>query len=322
MPASGALRLASPQFGDLTIQGKEQGLAKQTRPAERGAISRRAFLKKFGKIALGAFAGTGGFLYSYDFETTWLEVIRVRLSLSRLSSDFGSYRIVHISDLHLDGRMQPDYLTKLVRLVNEQEPDLIAFTGDFVTFTLGRFAPELRSTLNRLEARDGVVAVLGNHDHLAGSDVVGSVIREGGATVLRNEVGTLERAGSFLHVCGLDDIWEGLPRLERVLARLPRAGAAILLVHEPDFADTSSTTGRFDLQLSGHSHGGQIRLPLVGAPVLPKYARKYPVGFYRVGGMFLYTNRGLGMLPPRFRFLCRPEITVLDLNAERHPSAS
>jgi uncharacterized protein len=280
-------------------------------------------LKKTAKIALGGvMAGTGGFLYSYDFETTWIDVTRMRLPLSRLSSDFGSYRIVHISDLHLDGRTQPEYLTKLVRLVNEQEPDMIAFTGDFVTFTLGKFAPELRSTLNQLRARDGVVAVLGNHDHLAGPDMVGSVIREGGATVLRNGVRTLERAGTSLHVCGVDDLWEGLPRLDRVLARLPRAGAAILLVHEPDFADTASTSGRFDLQLSGHSHGGQVRLPLVGAPVLPKYARKYPIGVYRVGDMLLYTNRGLGMLPPRFRFLCRPEITVLDLNAERHPSGS
>jgi len=280
-------------------------------------------LKKTAKIALGGvMAGTGGFLYSYDFETTWIDVTRMRLPLSRLSSDFGSYRIVHISDLHLDARTQPEYLTKLVRLVNEQEPDMIAFTGDFVTFTLGKFAPELRSTLNQLRARDGVVAVLGNHDHLAGPDMVGSVIREGGATVLRNGVRTLERAGTSLHVCGVDDVWEGLPRLDCVLARLPRAGAAILLVHEPDFADTASTSGRFDLQLSGHSHGGQVRLPLVGAPVLPKYARKYPIGVYRVGDMLLYTNRGLGMLPPRFRFLCRPEITVLDLNAERHPSGS
>jgi predicted MPP superfamily phosphohydrolase len=135
----------------LSLHGKEQRLATETRPVAWGAISKRAFLKKIGKIVLGgALAGTGGFLYSYDFETTWIEVTRMRLPLARLSSDFGSYRIVHISDLHLDGRTQPEYLTKLVRQVNEQEPDMIAFTGDFVTFTLGKFAPELRITLNHL----------------------------------------------------------------------------------------------------------------------------------------------------------------------------
>jgi uncharacterized protein len=225
---------------------------------------------------------------------------------------------VHISDLHLDDRVDPAYLTELTRLVNEQEPDLIAFTGDFVTFAPQRFASELTGILSRLKARDGLFAVLGNHDLLSGPDVVGLAIRAGAATVLRNEVYTLERAKSSLHVCGLDDVWEGRPHLDNILSRLSEDDAAILLVHELDFVDTSSTTGRFDLQLSGHSHGGQIRLPLIGAPVLPRYARKYPNGLYHVGHMFLYTNRGLGMLPPRFRLLCRPEITVLDLNSRQY----
>jgi len=236
------------------------------------------------------------------------------LPLRRLSEGFRDYRIVHISDLHLDDRTDTGYLEKIVRLVNEQEPDLIAFTGDFVTFTPERFAQTLTATLSRLEASDGIFAVLGNHDHAAGPEEISAAIREGGATELRNEVHTLKRADSPLYVCGVDDVWVGRPRLEHVLADLPGSGAAILLVHEPDFADTASKTGRFDLQLSGHSHGGQVRFPLVGAPVLPRYARKYPIGAYHIGGMPLYTNRGLGMLPPRFRFLCRPEITVLDLS--------
>ena len=293
----------------------------ETRPTGRATISRGAFLKKIGRIALGGtLTGAGGFFYSYDFETTWLDVTKMSLPLPRLAFDFRNYRLVHISDLHLDDHTEPEYLTKLVRLVNEQEPDLIAFTGDFITFAPERFASELTTTLSRLEAPDGVVTVLGNHDYLANPDVVSSAIWEGGAIGLRNQVLTLERAGSPLHVCGLDDVWEGRPRLDHVLAQLPGAGAAILLVHEPDFADTSSTTGRFDLQLSGHSHGGQIRLPLVGAPMLPRYARKYPIGSYRIRNMLLYTNRGLGMLPPRFRFLCRPEITVLDLNTDGEAS--
>jgi UDP-2,3-diacylglucosamine pyrophosphatase LpxH len=109
---------------------------------------------------------------------------------------------VHISDLHLDDRTEPGYLEKIVRLVNEQEPDLIAFTGDFVTFTPKRFVPALVATLSRLEARDGVFAVLGNHDHLTGPEVISRAIRERGATELRNEVRTMKRAGYPLHVCG------------------------------------------------------------------------------------------------------------------------
>jgi predicted MPP superfamily phosphohydrolase len=300
-------------FKGLNFNGKERGGTAGTPPVPRSAISRRAFLKK---MALGgAFVGGGGLIYSYGLETTWIDITRMRLQIPRLSPRFQGYRVVHISDLHVDDHTESEYLTKVVRLVNEQEPDLIAFTGDFVTVEAERFVSELTATVKRLEARDGIVAVLGNHDHLAGPDVVNSAIREGGAASLRNQVRTLERGGSFLHLCGVDDVWEGEPRLDHVLARLPRKGAAILLAHAPDFADTSSPTGRFDLQLSGHSHGGQVRLPLIGAPVLPRYARKYPIGLYRVSDMLLYANRGLGMLPPRVRFLCRPEITVIDLDA-------
>ena len=300
------------------MNDKERQRQTEARTFVRSAMSRRAFLKKLWKSALGvAIAGTGAFYYSFDLETSWIDVIKLNVSLHRLEPDFGGYRIVHITDLHLDDAIEPEYLARIVRLVNNQRPDLIAFTGDFVTMAPERFASDLVSVLSRLEARDGTVTVLGNHDHLAGSEVVSAAVQEGGAINLCNEVHTLRRSGSCLHVCGVDDVWEGRPHLGRVLHRLPNRGAAILLVHEPDFADASAASRRLDLQLSGHSHGGQVRLPLLGAPVLPRYAKKYPMGPYRIRDMLLYTNRGLGMLPPRFRFLCRPEITVLDLNPAR-----
>ena len=116
------------------------------------------------------------------------------------------------------------------------------------------------------------------------------------------------RAG--LHLAGVDDVRAGAARLDDVLARLPPTGCAILLAHEPDFADTAAASGRFDLQLSGHSHGGQIVLPFIGAPILPRMGRKYPTGCYTVRNMALYTNRGLGVIP---RVNCRPEISVFTL---------
>jgi predicted MPP superfamily phosphohydrolase len=131
---------------------------------------------------------------------------------------------------------------------------------------------------------------------------------------LRNAVKTLRRGDAMLHLCGVDSVLEGVDRLDRVLEALPEGGAAVLLAHEPDFADTSAGTNRFDLQLSGHSHGGQVSLPLLRSAVLPRLSHRYPRGLYRVGGMFLYTNRGLGT-HPRFRFGCRPEITVFTLRA-------
>lgn len=284
----------------------------------RKEIARRAFLRRLGGVALGAtVASASGFVYASEGEAEWLEVTRFDLGLPHLPPQFGNYKMVHISDLHLDDRLGPAYLHEIVRRVNAENPDLIAVTGDFVTFSARRFAPRLASIFASLEASDGVLAVLGNHDHLAGPEVVRKALRRAGVETLGNAFRSLEREGHYLHLCGIDDIWEGRPDLERVLDRLPEDGAAVLLVHEPDFADTAARTGRFDLQLSGHSHGGQVRLPLVGAPVLPRYAEKYPIGLYEVGGVRLYTNRGLGMLPPRLRFLCRPEVTVFTLKPER-----
>ncbi len=113
-----------------------------------------------------------------------------------------------------------------------------------------------------------------------------------------------------LHVAGVDDYMVGAARPDLVLERLPAEGAAVLLAHEPDFADVSAATGRFDMQISGHSHGGQVRLPVLDPPYLPPHARRYPLGLYRVAGMLQYTNRGVGMLGPHIRLNCRPEITA------------
>ena len=117
----------------------------------------------------------------------------------------------------------------------------------------------------------------------------------------------------MLHFAGVDDVLEGQDDFKLALGPLPADGTAILLVHEPDFADTSAKTKRFDLQLSGHSHGGQIIFPYLDPPILPPLAKKYPLGLYQIGEMLLYTNRGLGMVPPQVRFNCRPEITVFTL---------
>jgi len=126
-------------------------------------------------------------------------------------------------------------------------------------------------------------------------------------------VHTLARGTDLLHLCGLDDYMESKHDLAAVTDQLKTEDCAILLVHEPDFADISAPTQRFSLQLSGHSHGGQIDLPGFGKPVLPRHARKYPRGLYQVGEMWLYTSTGIGMVPPRVRFNCRPEVVQFTL---------
>ena len=258
----------------------------------------------------------GGLLYAREVEPRWLEVVRLELTLPRLAAPFDGYRVVQIGDLHLDDWSRPGRLGRISDLVNAERPDLIVVTGDFASYSARRLDTErLVGALGRLRAPDGVLAILGNHDYLTDVGLIRACIHQAGLTELLNEAVAIRRKDSELHVAGIDDVMEGRSRLDLVLRALPEDGAAILLAHEPDFADVAAATDRFDLQLSGHSHGGQVRVPLLGRAVLPPFSQRYTRGLHRVGGMLLYTNRGLGTVHARLRFGCRPEITALTLRS-------
>jgi len=229
--------------------------------------------------------------------------------------EFHGYRLVQISDLHTDTGLTRAHLAEVVKLVNQQQPDLVAITGDFVSYHARPYAADMIHALSQLTPRDATVAVLGNHDYWSDAQVIRHVIRTSGIIELKNAHYTLRRSQATLHIAGVDDFWEGYACLEQVVQQLPTTGAAILLAHEPDFADVSAAVGRFDLQLSGHSHGGQIIVPYLGPVFRPPHGVKYPVGHYRVGEMSLYTNRGLGTAFLRVRLNCRAEITVFTLEA-------
>ncbi|MEO0565880.1 MAG: metallophosphoesterase, partial [Chloroflexota bacterium] len=191
----------------------------------------------------------------------------------------------------------------------------LVVTGDLVTFFPRRFARQVAEGLAAFDTANGKYAVLGNHDHWTDPDWIAHTLEASGVHVLRNHVCTLARGEARLHIAGVDDIYEKQHDLNAVLDAIPDDGAAVLLAHEPDFADESAATGRFDLQLSGHSHAGQIRLPGIGALWLPELGEKYPVGLYEIDGMYQYTSRGLGSLTPNVRFWCRPEVTQITLRA-------
>src|SRR4051794_34574035 len=218
--------------------------------------------------ALGG-ALLGALVYAREVEPYWVALERVTLTLPRLAPPFDGYRIVQISDVHLDGWMTPERLESIVDLVNKQEPDLVAITGDFVA-VCSDYISGLSGPLSRLRAPDGAVAVLGNHDHLNDADAVRRALSSAGVVDVSNAVHTLRRDGAALHLCGVDSVMEGYDRLDEVIYTLQDAepGCAVLLAHEPDFADKSAATGRFDLQLSGHSHGGQVRIPFLGSPLV------------------------------------------------------
>lgn len=281
-------------------------------------LSRRDFfriIKYIGATTLASFVGT---YYTMEFEPSWLEVSQVGISLTRLPKEFHGFRIVQISDVHIGGWMNRERFEKVVEAAMAQVPDLVVMTGDYVighswTSDLDFAAQDFIEVVKPLTETYKTIGVLGNHDHWTDATRSRSMLKNAGILELKNDVYELQRSGGSLYIAGLDDISEGEHRLDEVEAKLPYFAPTILLAHEPDFAEKTYVTGKFLLQLSGHSHGGQVVVPFWGPPVLPRWGRRYPAGLYRLGDMYLYTNRGVGMTSPFVRFNCRPEITVFTL---------
>ena len=286
----------------------------------RDKLTRRDFLKmlKAGAINLAALA-LGGVGYGLMAGPAHYTVETVSLKLPRLPREFAGIRIAQISDIHMGSWMNIDRLQQAADLVLAQKPDLLLLTGDFLfghkfNTSSRDHLKDLSTVLAPLAAELPSFAVLGNHDYWTNSESVREMLSACQITDLTNTVFTLTRGSENFYLCGIDDVWEGTVRLENVLSQLTDNSAAILLAHEPDFADTSAATGRFDLQVSGHSHGGQVVIPFYGPPILPLLGEKYHSGLYKVGEMFQYTNRGLGTGALPVRFNCPPEITLFILN--------
>ena len=275
------------------------------------AITRRKFLR----LAAAAGAELGGFalggVYSL-FEPHWLSIERVKVPLAGLPNVPQGLSIAQISDLHVGPNVSAQDVARAVNTVLSLQPSLIAVTGDYVTLA-AEHAQQCAVELSRLHAPLGVFAILGNHDHWTNALVVAQAVLDAGLTLLNNTGRLIETKGGAIWLAGVDDVWEQHADLDAALTGAPEAALKILLAHEPDYADEVADDGRVSLQLSGHSHGGQIRLPIIGAPALPHLGQKYPYGLRRVGRMWLYTNRGIGVIAPPVRFNCRPEVTLITL---------
>lgn len=279
-------------------------------------MTRRKFLRLM--AAAGAEVGTfvlGG-AYTIGAEPYWLAVERVTLALAGLPDALRGLTIAQISDLHVGQFLGQKDVARAVDVVLSLRPSLVVVTGDYVTIAAehaGLCTPELA----RLHAPLGVFFILGNHDHWTNAPVVTRILRDAGLSLLINEGRLVEFNGAAFWLAGVDDVWERHADLDRALAGAPKDAIKVLLAHEPDYADVVAADGRASLQLSGHSHGGQVRLPFVGSPVLPYLATKYPWGLHRIGQMWLYTNRGIGIISPPVRLNCRPEVTLFSLTADK-----
>ena len=243
-----------------------------------------------------------------------IDLVEVDIELDNLSWNFHNYRILNLTDIHLGQWINPGYLDKLVDYVNTLNVDLITLTGDYFSYILEGYEKSLENSFKKLNAKDGKFGVLGNHDHWMGSDIVRKIFKESDIVDLSNDVCILEKDGEYLNLAGVDSCTVCADNLDKVLAKLKPDTPTVLLAHEPDFAKESSQTGKIDLQISGHSHGGQFIIPkFETTPFRGKNSTKYPVGHYKVNDMIQYTSKGLGTNSFRIRINCKPEITIITL---------
>lgn len=246
-------------------------------------------------------------------------IVHQEIALRRWPTRLEGFTIALLSDFHYDSYFSVHPLRSAIRMVNGLHPELIVLAGDFVSVSFFGDAAAAASAaepcsqlLRQMQARHGLWAVMGNHDASSDPDRVTSALRSSGIQVLSNQSIPVERDGARFWLGGVDDVLDGSPDLDATLRPIPADEATVVLVHEPDYADHVARHP-VDLQLSGHSHGGQVRLPLVRPLYLPDLARKYVWGLYKIGGLTLYTNPGLGTVGVPVRLNCPPEITMLTL---------
>ena len=267
--------------------------------------------------AFGGLAVFGGLLASYasNVEPHWPEVVRLALPLLRLPRRLDGLTLVQISDLHAGDYADAIKIRRLVAMTNALQADIAVVTGDMFHDTPEE-AQMCAQELAALRAPLGVYAIMGNHERHLPPEEGEKPFSRAGLTVLANAAHPIAVDGASLWMVGMDDLTMRRGDLARALDGVPGEACKILLVHEPDFADCAARYP-VDLQLSGHTHGGQIRLPGLGPLLLPTLGRKYPMGLYRVRDSWVYTNRGLGVNRPPLRLNCRPEITLFTLRAKQ-----
>ena len=270
-------------------------------------------------MALGgavAAVGTGvaiasSYLVRND-ESQHIVVDRVQIPVKNLGPELEGFTIAVLADFHLYPFTQLDLIYKAVEIANSLKSNLTVMLGDFVWHDVDAIW-DLAPVLAGLNAQHGVYSIVGNHDLWTDVKIVTAGLTKSGLSILKNEGFPITVGNSSFYLAGLDDGWSGNPNLNAAMSNWSEGMPTILLLHEPDLADTYSKDERIVLQLSGHSHAGQIRFPRTGALILPYLGRKYDMGLFNVNNMWVYTNRGIGVTNEPVRYNCPPEITEITL---------
>ncbi len=253
-------------------------------------------------------------VYSLKIEPKRLVTKEYELNLSSGGGD--SIRVVQFSDVHLGPNYSIEQLERLVDRINKLKPDIIAFTGDLMDIASefeGR--SEISGILGKLSSRYGKYAVWGNHDYGGGGvRFYEEIMIKSGFKLLTNQNSRIElESGKVLTIIGLDDAMLGKPDVQKAYSGVDDQGAKLLLLHEPDLVE-EIRYDHIDLALAGHSHGGQVVVPVFGPVLTPPLAKKYTKGMYQLGiRTHLYVNSGIGTTKIPIRFWNPPELSVFDI---------
>lgn len=256
-------------------------------------------------------------VYTWRIEPRWVEWNYMDMPIENLPDSLIDKRIIHLTDLHIGDNVSEEYIIRKFKEINRQNPDIVIYTGDFISITNNGRAPfkELRKAFEH--AAKGTLktlAVLGNHDYgddgngrLA--DSISHILSSNGVTVLRND--SLNVHG--LYMIGIDDFWGTNFYPAEAMEKYRKEQPTLVLAHNPDVCDLDVWQGYNGWILSGHTHGGQVRLPFQKAKILPVENKQYDEGLKQLSdGRTLYINKGLGHAD-RVRFNVRPEIAVFTL---------
>jgi hypothetical protein len=276
--------------------------------------NRRKLLK--GLAGGGALAITSPFAWAGLWEPYHPVVERVRVNLKNLPAGFDGCKIALLSDLHIQPGWGPDKLKPALQRIAEERPDMVFLLGDYANDrepNKEEYLKQCAHVFAGVTAPLGVWAIWGNHDYPSPpSNPASGPWREAGITTLTEEIAEVNRSGDRVFLVGLHSFLQRPTHPAPLLKRLPVNSCRIVLWHEPDRADDAAWNGA-DLQVSGHTHGGQVKIPFWGTPFLPAGGRRFASGLYQTSGMPLYVTRGVGLLPPFMRFACPPEVTILTL---------
>jgi predicted MPP superfamily phosphohydrolase len=285
-------------------------------------LTRRIFLKRtFGSFLTILGLSSGGYFYANRIEPSLLDIQQQQMKYPFIPSSFDRVKIIQFSDTHLGFQYTLNQFKKLVTKINNLQPDIIIFTGDLMDEpNKYKELNKLTALLETLQAPLGKYCVFGNHDHGGyGSEIYRNIMESASFTLLLNESKKIKITDSVhIYLAGIDDAMLGNPDLPLALKHVPKDKFTILLSHAPDLAKTASHYP-IHWQISGHSHGGQVKLPIIGPLVTPPFGQIYPEGLYLIGEnnpLNLYVNRGIGTTRLPFRFMAKPELTVFTLSSQ------